>query len=173
MLPGGAHRPFTSMSENNAITEGAASEEGVTATKKELLSDEAKFTLVVIGLQMLVIWGFMTVTNWELEDQQLADEYILEEGQELGYNWTERNMTVFETMTSTGTFSSAPMHEVMCSNGVEEGCDYMITAETAENQYKPTFVQNLFKGTVLFVQFVLFLPWTIVVLWIAGKVLFG
>jgi len=132
------------------MTEGAASEEAITATKKELFSWEAKFALVVIGLQMLVIWGFDVQAGWYLESEQLQDEYILEQGQELGYNWTERNMTVFESRTSTGTFSRAPMHEVMCSNGVEEGCDYMITAEIAENRYKLTFVQDYAVGFGLF-----------------------
>ena len=138
------------MSENNAMTEGAASEEAITATKRELLSGKAKFALVVIGLQMLVVWGFGVQSGWYIESEQLQDEYILEQGQELGYNWTERNMTVFESRTSTGTFSSAPMHEVMCSNGVEEGCDYMITAEIAENRHKVTFVQDHVVGFGLF-----------------------
>ena len=153
----------TSMSENNAMTEGAASEEATTATKKELLSDEAKFALILLGLQVLCIWGIMSDANWEAEIEQLQDEYIFEQGQELGYNWTEYNMTVFETKTSTGTFSSAPMHEVMCSNGVEEGCDYMIAADTADNLYKLTFIQYGVVGVVIVVQAVLVLCWPLAI----------
>lgn len=153
---------LTSMSENNVMTEGAASEEGTTATKKELFSDEAIFVLIVIGLQVLCIWGIMSGANWNTEAEQLTDEYIFEQGQELGYNWTEYNMTVFETTTSTGTFSSAPMHEVMCSNGVEEGCDYMIAADTADNLYGLTFMQYLIGCTALVVQFWLVFCWLIV-----------
>ena len=74
------------MSENNAMTEGAASEEAITATKRELLSGKAKFGLVVIGLQMLVVWSFGVQSRWYIESEQLQDEYILEQGQELGYN---------------------------------------------------------------------------------------
>ena len=160
------------MSENNAMTEGAASEEATTATKKELLSFEAKFALVVIALQMFVIWGFGTQTGWYIESEQLQDEYILEQGQELGYNWTERNMTVFESRTSTGTFSSAPMHEVMCSNGVEEGCDYMITADTAENKYELTFGQDVLFAAVLFsVQFVLVVTFLVIIVAILERML--
>ena len=154
------------------MTEGAASEEATTATKKELLSFEAKFALVVIALQMFVIWGFGTQTGWYIESEQLQDEYILEQGQELGYNWTERNMTVFESRTSTGTFSSAPMHEVMCSNGVEEGCDYMITADTAENKYELTFGQDVLFAAVLFsVQFVLVVTFLVIIVAILERML--
>lgn len=147
------------MSENNAMTEGAASEEAITATKKELLSDEAIFVLILLGLQVLCIWGIMSGENWHAEAEQLTDEYIFEQGQELGYNWTEYNMTVFETTTSTGTFSSSPMHEVMCSNGVEEGCDYMIAADTADNLYKTTFIQDVVVSAAVVVQGVLVLFW--------------
>ena len=151
------------MSENNAMTEGAASEEAVTATKKELLSDEVIFVLILLGLQVLCIWGIMSGANWDAEAEQLTDEYIFEQGQELGYNWTEYNMTVFETTTSTGTFSSAPMHEVMCSNGVEEGCDYMIAADTADSLYGLTLIQYLIGSAALVVQSFLLLLWPIAI----------
>ena len=159
------------MSENSATTEGAASEEGITATKKELLSDEAMFALFIIGLQMLAIWCFVTYAGWYIESEQLQDEYILEQGQELGYNWTEHNMTVFETTTSTGTFSSAPMHEVMCSNGVEEGCDYMIAADTADNLYGLTFAQWLVGNIWVPVQLVLTMIYAVIIFVVIARYL--
>ena len=65
----------TSMSENNAITEGAVSDKGITATKKKLLSFEEKMLLlVVIAVQMFVIWSSGTQAGWYIESEQLQDE---------------------------------------------------------------------------------------------------
>ena len=154
----------TSMSESNAMTEGAASEEdAITATKKELLSDKTKDLLVLLGFQVLCIWGIMSGANWIAEAEQLTDEYIFEQGQELGYNWTEYNMTVFETTTSTGSFSEASMHEVMCSNGVEQGCDYMIAADTADKLYGVTPMQEMIVAVAVFVQLFLVVFWLIAI----------
>ena len=150
------------MGQNNKRIEEAASKEAITA-KKELFSNEAILLLFALGLQVLCIWGLMSGANWTAEAEQLTDEYIFEQGQELGYNWSEYNMTVFETMTSTGTFSEAPMHEVMCSNGVEEGCDYMIAADTAENLYEMTFMQHFFVISALVMQGLLVFLWPIAI----------
>lgn len=110
--------------------------------KKELLSDETKFWLLVVGLHLLSIGGLVASNGWSVEAEELKDTYIFEQGQELGYNWTEHNMTVFERMMDTGLFSEAPMYEVMCSNGVKEGCDYMMSVDTAERLHGLTLMHE-------------------------------
>ena len=61
----------------------------------------------------------------------LESELLFESGEELGYNWTEGNITVFETEAGWNT----PMYEEQCKNGVEEACNYMLLREVAEDAF--------------------------------------
>ena len=62
------------------------------------------------------------------------------------------------------------MHEVMCSNGVEEGCDYMIATDTAKNQYKLGFAQDVVLGAVLLpVQIGLMLTYLLTIFVFIGR----
>jgi len=154
------------------MIEGAASKAAITA-KKELLSGFDKFLLVVIGILVIAYFGLMTCANWAVESEELMDAYIFEQGQELGYNWTEQNMTVFENMVDTGFLSSAPMHEVMCSNGVQEGCDYMSSVDTAKSLYGLTFGQMLLATLFFGMLMVSFAIGVILLLWVGASLLYG
>ena len=56
------------MSENNNAVGDVRN-----VAKKELLSEITKFSLfVVVGLQMLIIWGLMTSEGWVLESMKVV-----------------------------------------------------------------------------------------------------
>ena len=79
----------------------------------------------------LILVGF-----WSLELQYFFDphqsELLFESGEELGYNWTEGNITVFETEIGFNT----PMYEEQCANGNPEACDYMLLREVAYQSWE-------------------------------------
>ena len=70
-----------------------------------------------------------TIENQSFEP--LESDLLFESAEELGYNWTQENITVFETTTGW----SSTMYEKQCENGIEEACDYMLVREVASEAF--------------------------------------
>ena len=87
------------------------------------LNDGMKFFFVGI-IMLTVMFGIAFMAG------QVADRYeedridrIIEGGQENGHNWTMRNLTILNDVGAE-----------MCSNGIQEGCDYMIVIDEIEEE---------------------------------------
>ena len=83
----------------------------------------AIFTYLVMPI---ILVGFL-ILELNIEFQPHQSELLFESGEELGYNWTEGNITVFETNAGWNT----AMYEEQCANGIQEACDYMLLREVA------------------------------------------
>lgn len=100
--------------------------------KIELKTHEISTNIVTIIATVLVP-AFMVfiALKHPAAFEPLESELLFESGEELGYNWTEGNITVFETQVGWST----PMYEEQCGNGVEEACNYMLLREVAEDAF--------------------------------------
>ena len=79
-------------------------------THQQATTIVAIFTFLVMPL---ILVGFLLLEDANAFDPHQS-ELLFESGEELGYNWTEGNITVFETELA----SSTPMYEKQCANGI-------------------------------------------------------
>lgn len=100
--------------------------------KIELKTHKIATNIVLIIATFLVpaFLGFVTFKH-PPAFEPLESELLFESGEELGYNWTEGNITVFETQAGWST----PMYEEQCANGIEEACNYMLLREVASDAF--------------------------------------
>ena len=100
----------------------------------------------IVGIFTVLIMPVILIGFLILEDANSFDphqsELLFESGEELGYNWTEGNITVFETETGWDT----PMYEEQCANGIPEACDYMLLREVAYQAWESPGGTNGFCG---------------------------
>ena len=98
--------------------------------KTHEITTNVVFIFVLIGVPLILFSMLTDAIEFETFEP-LESDLLFESAEELGYNWTEENITVFET--STGW--SSTMYEKQCENGIEEACDYMLVREVAREAF--------------------------------------
>jgi hypothetical protein len=99
--------------------------------KIELKTHEISTNIVLIITFVLIPAFCLNLLVDAPRFDPLESELLFESGEELGYNWTEGNITVFETEAGWNT----AMYEEQCANGVEEACNYMLLREVAREAF--------------------------------------